>query len=120
MDVKKKTLKLSKNIPVLCTQGNPIPYALVLKRDATIREACYCLRNIMGFNLNLSLGEYDTREEKDDYRKSVTKCFNDYLKGKADWSGLCEETYCYDDDYMGVSIACHLSVLEYLIKKGIV
>ena len=119
-EIKKKTLKLNKNIPVLCTTGNSIPYALVLKRDLTIKEACHCLRNLMGFNLNLSLDEFETNEERDDYRKEVTKHFNDYLKGKCDWSYLCEATYCYDDDNMGPSIACHLYVLEYLIKKEII
>lgn len=120
MELKKKTLKLTKNIPVLCTTGNPIPYALVLKRDLTVREACYCLRNLMGFNLNLSLEEYDTEEERNDYRQEITKAFNKYLRGTCDWSSLCDATYCYDDDDMGPSIACHLYVIEYLIKKEII
>lgn len=118
--LKKKTLKIEKNIPVICTTGNSIPHALVLKRDATVREACHCLRNLMGFDLNLSLDEYDTNEEKDDYRKTVTKSFNDYLKGNIEWRVLCEDTFCYDDDDLGPSIACHIYVLEYLIKKGII
>lgn len=36
VEIKKKTLKLNKNVPVLCTTGNSIPYALVLKRDLNI------------------------------------------------------------------------------------
>ena len=119
-EIKKKTLKLNKNIPVLCTTGNPIPYALVLKRDLTIKEACHCLRNLMGFDLNLSLDGFETNEERNDYRKEVTKTFNGYLNGKCDWSSLCDATYCYDYDDMGPSIACHLYVLEYLIKKEII
>ena len=120
MEIKKKTLKLDTNIPVLCTTGNPIPYALVLKRDATVREACHCLRNLMGFYLDLSLDDFETREERDDFRKDITVAFNNYLKGKMEWCELCDATYCYDEDDLGPSIACHLYVLEYLIKKGII
>lgn len=119
-EIKKKTLKLNKNISVLCTTGNPIPYALVLKRDLTVREACHCLRNLMGFDLNLSLDEFETNEERNDYINEVTEYFNDYLKGKCDWSSLCDATYCYDYDSEGISMACHLYVLEYLIKKDII
>lgn len=120
MEIKKKTIKLNKNVPVLCTTGNPIPYALVLKRDLTVREACHCLRNLMGFNLSLCIEEFESKEERDDFRKDITAAFNKYLKGQRDWSSLCDATYCYDDDDQDPSIACHLSVLEYLIKKGIV
>lgn len=119
MEIKKKTIKLNKNVPVLCTTGNPIPYALVLKRDLTVREACHCLRNLMGFNLDLCIEEFESKEERNDFRKEITAAFNGYLKGQYDWSSLCDATYCYDDD-QGPSIACHLSILEYLIKKSIV
>lgn len=118
--MKKKTLKLNKNIPVICTAGNPIPYALVLKRDLTVREACHCLRNIMGFDIDLSIDEFETREERDDFRREITEVFNDYLRGKSDWSSLCDITYCYDYDGEGLPIACILYLMEYLIKKGIV
>lgn len=119
-EIKKKTLKLNKNIPVLCTTANSIPHALVLKRDLTVREACHCLRNLMGFNFDLSLDDFETKEERDDFRNDITDSFNKYLRGKCDWASLCDATYCYDEDDMGPSISCHLYVLEYLIKKEII
>ena len=51
--------------------------------------------------------------------KILTVAFNNYLKGKMEWC-VCDATYCYDEDDLGPSIACHLYVLEYLIKKGII
>ena len=74
----------------------------------------------MGFDIDLSIDEFETREERDDFRKDITVAFNNYLKGNMEWCGLCDATYCYDEDDLGPSIACHLYVLEYLIKKGII
>lgn len=120
MEIKKKKIKINKNINVLCSTANPIPFGLELKRDLTIKEACYCLKNIMGFNIQLSFDEFESKEELNEYKEEITKELNDYLKGKSDWGTLCETTYCYDYDNMGISIACHLYVLSYLIKKGII
>ena len=74
----------------------------------------------MGFDIDLTIDESESNEEKNDFRQDITQHFNDYLKGKCDWASLCDATYCYDDDDMGPSIACHLYVLEYLIKKEII
>lgn len=45
---------------------------------------------------------------------------NNYIKGDIGWRTLCDETYCYDDDEMGPSVASCLKLTEYLQQKGIV
>ena len=118
--LKEKTLKINKDITVICTKHSQIPHGLKLKRDATKREAVYCLKNIMGFNLDLSLDDCETNQEKDSYKNDITIAFNEYLKGHIEWCVLCEETFCYDEDGLGPSIACHLYLIQYLIKKEII
>lgn len=117
---KNKKLKISKDITTICTDGNPIPFGIKMKRDLTIKEACHCFRNILGFDINLSMEEFDDREMLNEYRQSITDILNAYVKGDADYNALCEETYCYDEDNIGISFANHLYLLEYLIKKDIV
>ena len=92
---------------------------LVLKRKVTTREACHIYRNIFLFDIDLSLNESDA-EEKKEYYTAITKAMNNYIKGDIGWNTLCDETYCYDDDEMGPSIASCLKLTEYLQQKGIV
>ena len=91
-----------------------------MKRDLSVREACHIYRNILLFNLDLSLGDFDYMEEKNDFYKEITDAMNAYIKGDASYSELCDTTYCYDDDNEGVSIAAHLKMVEYLQKKGVI
>ena len=122
--IKRITLK-----PVRCIRqsaNNPYMRGLVMKRDLTTREACHIYRNIFLFNIDLALNDYDYEgaegaEEKRQYYKDITDIMNAYIKGDADWSRLCDETYCYDDDETGgVSIAAHLKLVEYLQSREVI
>lgn len=64
-EIKTRTLKLQP-VKVKYTDGNKIPFAAVPKRKATTREAMYILRNILGFDLDLSLDDCESREEMDE------------------------------------------------------
>lgn len=118
-----KTITLKPIKAIRESKNNPYMRGLVMKRNLTTREACHIYRNIFLFNIDLILNDYDCDgtdgvEEKKEYYKDITDTMNDYIKGNADWSRLCDETYCYDDDETGgVSIAAHLKLLEYLQKK---
>ena len=119
--LKEKKIKINNDFTVISTKNNPIPHALKLKRDATMRESIHCLKNIMGFNLDLVLDDCESNDEKYDYKNDITIAFNDYIKGNIEWSVLCENTFCYDyDDVGGASIACHIYLIQYLIKKEII
>lgn len=116
--VKKITL-----VPVKCikqSKNNPYMRGLLMKRDLSVREACHIYRNILLFDLNISLCDFDNMEEKNDFYKGITNAMNAYIKGDASYSTLCDTTYCYDDDEDGVSIAAHLKLVEYLQKKGVI
>ena len=115
-----KTITLCPVRVIRQSKGNPYMRGLVTKRNLTTREACHIYRNILLFNIDLSLEESDS-EEKNYYYKDITDVMNNYIKGDADWSRLCDETCCYDDDGTGgVSIACHLKLAEYLQKIGVI
>ena len=116
--IKKITLK-----PVKCVRqsaNNPYMRGLVMKRGLTTREACHIYREIYLFNLDLSLDDFDSKEEKNYFYKDITDKMNDYIKGDVSWNDLCDATYCYDDDESGASIASQLKLVEYLQKKGVI
>jgi hypothetical protein len=116
--IKKITLK-----PVKCirqSKENPYMRGLVMKRDLTTREACYIYRNIFLFDLDLSLDDFDDKDEKDYFYNDITDKMNSYIKGDVGWNDLCEATYCYDDDDYGASVACHLKLVEYLQKREVI
>lgn len=115
--IKKITLK-----PVKCirqSKNNPYMRGLVMKRDVTNREACHIYRNIFLFNLDLSLNDFEDKEEKDYFYQDITEKMNAYIKGDCGWDALCEATYCYDDEDDGASVASHIKLVEYLQKRGI-
>lgn len=118
--IKRITLK-----PVRCirqSENNPYMRGLVMKRDVTVREACHIYRNIFLFDLDLSLEDFDSREERDYFYRDITEAMNNYIKGDVSWNSLCDATYCYDDDDddSGASIASHLKLVEYLQKRGVI
>ena len=118
MELKRK-IKLNPVVAFRRSKQNPYMYGLLMKRDLTVKEACHIYRNIFLFNIDLSLDESDA-EEKKEYYIAITKAMNNYIKGDIGWSTLCDETYCYDDDEMGPSVASCLKLTEYLQQKGIV
>lgn len=116
--VKKITLK-----PIKCIRqsaNNPYMRGLVMKRELTTREACHIYREIYLFNLDLSLDDFESKEERAGFYKDITQTMNNYIKGDCSWNDLCEATYCYDDDESGASIASQLKLVEYLQKKGVI
>lgn len=116
--IKKITLKPVKVIRQ--SANNPYMRGLVTKRDLTTREACHIYREIYLFNLDLSLKDFDCREERNYFYKDITEKMNSYIKGDVCWNDLCEATYCYDDDESGASIASQLKLVEYLQKRGVI
>lgn len=117
-----KTIKLNPVKVIRQSKENPYIRGLVMKRDLTKREACYIYRNIFLFNLDLSLEDFDSKEERDYFYKDITDTLNNYIKGEVEYDNLCEATYCYDEDndYSGISIGAHLKLVEYLQKCGVI
>ena len=113
----KRNIKLNP-VKVEYTSGNNIPYSFVIKREATVREALHICRNILGFDIELAIGEVDSAEEANDIRKDITKHFNDFLRGKCDWPYLCEACYVYDDIEC-VSVPAFIWMVSYCQQKGI-
>lgn len=117
--IKRITLKPVKVIRQ--SENNPYMRGLVTKRNLTVREACHIYREIFLFDLDYSLGDFETKEEKDFFYKNITDTLNNYLKGDVGFNALCDATYCYNqDDDSGLSIACHLKLVEYLQKKSVI
>lgn len=101
-------------------ETNGFPKGLILKREPTIREAMYILENILGFAVGDYKDWFDDNEERQDFRKDCQAALTKYLKGECDYSHLCDETQCYDDDEIGFPIAYAFSLTSYLQKKGII
>ena len=116
-----KTIKLKPFKVIRQSKNNPYMRGLVMKRELTTREACHIYREIFLFNLDLSLDDFEDREEKQNFYQEITETMNSYIKGDVCWNDLCEATYCYeDDDEKGTSIASHLKLVEYLQKREII
>lgn len=115
----KRRIKLNPVVAFRRSEQNPYMYGLQMKRDLTTKEACHIYRNIFLFDIDLSLKESDA-EEKKEYYTAITKAMNNFIKGDICWRDLCDETYCYDDDEMGPSVASCLKLTEYLQQKGII
>lgn len=115
-----KTIKLAPVKVVRQSKDNPYMRGLVLKRDVTTREACHIYRNILLFNLDLSLDDFEDNEEKKFFYSDITEKMNSYLRGDVGWNSLTDATYCYDDDDTGASVASHLKLVEYLQKRRVI
>ena len=115
----KRRIKLKSVTAFRRSEDNPYMYGLSMRRDLTTREACHIYRNIFLFDIDLSLDESNA-EEKKYYYEDITRAMNNYIKGIIGWSTLCDETYCYDDDESGPSVASCLKLTEYLQQKNIV
>lgn len=115
-----KTITLN---PVKCirqSKNNPYMRGIVMKRDVTTREACHIYRNIFLYNLDLSLNDFEDKDEKDYFYQDITEKMNAYIKGDVGQGTLNDATYCYDDDDFGISIGAHLKLVEYLQKRGVI
>lgn len=117
-----KTIKLNPVRVIRQSKQNPYMRGLVMKRNLTTRESCYVYRNILLFDIDLSLCDFDSKEEKDYFYKDITNTLNNYIKGEVGYDALCDSTGCYDEDENGnpISIAAHLKIVEYLQKRGII
>ena len=112
--IKRRTIKLSP-IKVKYFENNPIPFSCVVKRRATVREALYIFRNILGFDVDLVISDCGTDEEKTEMRHRLTKALNDFLNG-GDWNALCDEC-CVDRDLGNFAIFVWL--ISHCQEKGI-
>ena len=115
-----KTIKLNPVKVIRQSKENPYIRGLVMKRNLTVREACHVYRNIFLFDLDLSLADFETKEERDYFYKDITNTLNNYIKGEVGYRDLCDVTYCYDDDDFGISIGAHIKLVEYLQKVGVI
>ena len=81
-----------KPIEVKYSAGNPIPFACVLKRKATQKEALYILKKILGFNLDLVFGDYsiDEKGTVESLKEEFTEAVNDFLNGNDDYVSLSQ------------------------------
>ena len=102
----------------MAMQPNGYPQGFILKREPTVRETMHILRNILGFNLNLD--DCDAEEERKEYRQDCQKSLTKFLRGDMDWTYLCNDTYCYDDDDTGFPFASAFPLAGYLKQKGII
>lgn len=117
-----KTIKLNTVKVIRQSKENPYIRGLVMKRNLTVREACHVYRNIFLFDLDLSLADFETKDERDYFYKDITNTLNNYIKGEVGYRDLCDVTYCYDDDndISSISIGAHIKLVEYLQKVGVI
>ena len=74
-------------------KGDYIPKGLVLKRELTIRECRYIMRNLLMIEINSEEDCYDSKEYKE-YNSELQKVVNDWLRGEAEDYSIME--YAYD------------------------
>lgn len=96
---------------------NGFPKGLILKRDLTLIECKYILRNLLGIELQGREDLYDNEEYQDrmnEYRDTV----NAWLRGDADDSAIMEFAFDCSDDPIGIMNL--IPIIHYLQKKEII
>lgn len=115
---KKKKFNLGKI--EITMEANGYAKGFVLKREPNVRETMHILSNILGFAVNDYKDWFEDKEERQYFRKDCQSALTKYLKGECDYSHLCNETQCYDDEEVGFPIVYAFSLASYLQKKGII
>ena len=98
-------------------KGDYIPKGLVLKRELTIRECRYIMRNLLMIEINSEEDCYDSEEYKE-YNSELQKVVNDWLRGEAEDYSIMEYAYHCSDQTIGVMTL--IPILMYLKKREII
>lgn len=112
-----KTKKIKLNEFKVIPRQNGFLDGLVLKRDLTLRECKYVMKNIFGIVIS-ERDDFDGTEEYSDYNASLCNDVNEWLRGKFDDTIITEYAYDCSDEPLGV-FNC-ISLLVYLQKKNII
>ena len=98
-------------------KGDYIPKGLVLKRELTIRECRYIMRNLLMIEINSEEDCYDSEEYKE-YNSELQKVVNDWLRGEAEDFSIMEYAYdCYGES---IGVMNLIPILMYLKKREII
>ena len=98
-------------------KGDYIPKGLVLKRELTIRECRYIMRNLLMIEINSEEDCYDSEEYKE-YNSELQKVVNDWLRGEAEDYSIMEYAYdCFDES---IGVMNLIPILMYLKKREII
>ena len=98
-------------------KGDYIPKGLVLKRELTIRECRYIMRNLLMIEINNEEDCYDSEEYKE-YNSELQKVVNDWLRGEEEDYSIME--YAYDCSDEPIGIMNFIPILMYLKKREII
>lgn len=112
-----KTKKIKLNEFKVIPRQNGFLDGLVLKRDLTLRECKYVMKNIFGIVIS-ERDDFDGTEEYSDYNASLCNDVNEWLQGKFDDTIIMEYAYDCSDEPLGI-FNC-ISLLLYLQKKKII
>lgn len=97
--------------------NNGFPKGLILKRDLTLRECKYLMRELLGIDI-LTRDCYEFADDYADYNDELVKDVNDWLRGNLDDEGIAQYAYDCSDEQLGIMNL--IPILNYLIKKEIV
>ena len=98
-------------------KGDYIPKGLVLKRELTIRECRYIMRNLLMIDINTEDDCFDSEEYKE-YNSELKKTVNEWLRGDAEDYSIMEYAYDCSDEPIGMMNM--IPILMYLKKREII
>lgn len=98
-------------------EANGFPKGLILKRELTIRECRYIMRNLLGIEISTLEDCYD-REEYSDYNNELQTNVNSWLVGNVDDSSIME--YAYDCSDESIGIMNLIPIILYLKKHEVI
>lgn len=98
-------------------EANGFPKGLILKRELTIRECRYILRNLLGIEIQTKEDCYDAEEYKE-YNEEIKHNVNEWLKGDFDDYAIMEFAYDCSDESIGIMNL--IPILFYLKKIGVI
>lgn len=98
-------------------ETNGYPKGFILKRDLTIKETKFIMRNLLGIDV-LTKEDFEYAEEYKEYNEELKNTVQEWLSGDAEDSAIME--YAYDCAEEPIGIMNLVPIIYYLKKKGII
>lgn len=98
-------------------ENNGFPKGLILKRELTVRESRYIMRNLLGIDVG-TREDFDDKEGYSDYNDELQTNVNGWLVGNFDDSVIMEYAYDCSDEFIGIMNL--IPILFYLKKIGVI
>lgn len=116
-NLKKQIVKL-RPFKIECGH-NGFSSGLIMKREITFQEANHIMNKIFGIPTDLSLSDFDDKEEFEERKHQLVKDISDLIKGDGGFDWISNE-WANDEALDDLNPIIFIDMLRYLIQKDII